>query len=122
MSRFETEILTTRKNLKSLMDVPGKWIDRAGERRSLDKLILDLDNSGSETDGRRERPRYPGDGQIEQSLSHQNLSSKESRLNRRNTHRLQLIAWFGRFAGSVSIYGKCHLVFGHDLRNLFHRP
>ena len=26
MSRFETEILTTRKNPKSLMDVPGKWI------------------------------------------------------------------------------------------------
>ncbi len=24
MNRFETEILTTRKNLKSLMDVPGK--------------------------------------------------------------------------------------------------
>ena len=23
MNRFETEILTTRKNLKSLMDVPG---------------------------------------------------------------------------------------------------
>jgi len=51
---FETEILTTRKNLKSLMDVPGKWIDRAGQRRSLDKLILDLDSSVSETYGRRE--------------------------------------------------------------------
>ena len=24
------------------MDLPGKWIDRAGQRRSLDKLILDL--------------------------------------------------------------------------------
>ena len=28
MSRFEAEILTTRKNLKAMMDVPGKWIDR----------------------------------------------------------------------------------------------
>ena len=56
VNRFETEILTTRKNLKSLMDVPGKWIDRAGQRRSLDKLILDLDSSVSETYGRREQP------------------------------------------------------------------
>ena len=53
MSRFETEILTTRQNLKSLIDVPGKWIDRARRRRSLDKLILDLNSSLSETYGRR---------------------------------------------------------------------
>ena len=32
MGRFETEILTTRKNLKSLMDLPGMWIDRARQR------------------------------------------------------------------------------------------
>ncbi len=55
MSRFETEILTSRKNLKSFMDVPGKWIDRGGQHRSLDKLILDLNSSVSETYGRRER-------------------------------------------------------------------
>ena len=60
MSRFETEILTTRKNLKAMMDVPGKWIDRAGGHRSLDKLILDLNNSVSQTYGRRERPSSPG--------------------------------------------------------------
>ncbi len=57
MPRYETEILTTRKNLKSSMDVPGKWIDRAAQRRSLDKLILDLNSSVSETGGRRERQR-----------------------------------------------------------------
>ncbi len=55
MNRFETEILTTRKNLKSLMDVPGKWIDRVRQHRFLDKLILDLISSVSETYGRRER-------------------------------------------------------------------
>ena len=55
MGRFKTEILTTLKNLKSFMDVSGKWIDRAGQRRSLDKLILDPDSSASETYGRRER-------------------------------------------------------------------
>ncbi len=38
------------------MAVPGKWIDRVGWRRSLDKLILDLNSSVSETYGPRERP------------------------------------------------------------------
>ncbi len=54
MNRFEVEILTTRKNLAPSMDVLGKWIDRVGRRRSLDKLILDLNNSVSQTYGRRE--------------------------------------------------------------------
>ena len=55
MSRFETEFLTTRKNLKSLMDVPGNWIDRVRQRRAFDELILDLNSSVTETYGRRER-------------------------------------------------------------------
>ncbi|UCC30372.1 MAG: transposase [Phycisphaerales bacterium] len=58
MSRVETEMLTTRKNLKSLMDVPGKWIDRVRQGRSLDKLIFDLNPGApgvSETYERRER-------------------------------------------------------------------
>ncbi len=41
-----------------MMDVPGKWIDRAGQHRSLDKLILDLNPGApgvSQTYGRRER-------------------------------------------------------------------
>ncbi len=60
MGRFETEILTTRKNLKSLMDLPGMWIDRVGQHRSFDKLILDLDSSVSETYGRQEGSAYNG--------------------------------------------------------------
>ena len=60
MGRFETEILTTRKNLKSLMDLPGMWIDRVRQHRSLDKLILDLDSSVSETYGRQEGSAYNG--------------------------------------------------------------
>ena len=51
MSRFETEILTTRKNLKSLVNVPGKWIDHVRQDGALDKLILDLTTSVSETRG-----------------------------------------------------------------------
>ena len=60
MGRFETEILTTRKNLKSLMNLPGLWIDRVGQHRSFDKLILDLDSSVSETYGRQEGSAYNG--------------------------------------------------------------
>ena len=51
VNRFKTQILATRKNLKSLLDVPGKWIDRVRRRHALDKLILDLDSSDSETYG-----------------------------------------------------------------------
>jgi len=54
--RFETEILTTRKYLMSLRDMPRKWIDRVRQRRSLDKLIPDLNSSVSQTYGRQERP------------------------------------------------------------------
>ena len=52
--------LTARTHPKSLMDVPGKWIDRAAQRRSLDKLILDLNSSVKEPyahrEGRGHRP------------------------------------------------------------------
>ena len=60
MGRFETEILTARKNLKALMDLSGMWIDRVHERCALDKLILDLDSSVSETYGRQEGSAYNG--------------------------------------------------------------
>ena len=60
MGRFETEILRARKNLKALMDLPGMWVDRVRERRALDKLILDMDSSVSETYGRQEGSAYNG--------------------------------------------------------------
>ncbi len=37
------------------MDLPGKWVDRVRQHRSLDKLILDLNSPVSQTYGRRER-------------------------------------------------------------------
>ncbi len=49
--RFETEILTTRENLKAMRDVPGKSIDRVRQRASLDKLILALNSSARQTRG-----------------------------------------------------------------------
>jgi hypothetical protein len=60
MGRFETEILTARKNLKALMDLSGMWIDRVHEHCALDKLVLDLDSSVSETYGRQEGSAYNG--------------------------------------------------------------
>jgi hypothetical protein len=60
MGRFETEILTARRNHKALMNLPGMWIDRVRDRRALDKLILDLDSSVSETYGRQEGSAYNG--------------------------------------------------------------
>ena len=60
MGRFETEILTAKRNRKALMNLPGMWIDRVHERCALDKLILDLDSSVSETYGRQEGSAYNG--------------------------------------------------------------
>ncbi len=54
MARFETETLSTRENLKHLMDLSGQWIDQAHQHRQLTKLILDMDSSVSETYGHQE--------------------------------------------------------------------
>ena len=51
MSRFETEMLSSKKNLTALMDLSGTWIDLVQQCASLDKLILDLDSSVSATHG-----------------------------------------------------------------------
>jgi hypothetical protein len=60
MARFETETLSTRENLKHLMDLPGQWIDQAHQHRKLTKLILDLDSSVSETYGHQQGSAYNG--------------------------------------------------------------
>ncbi len=60
MARFETETLTTRDNLKHLMDLSGQWIDHAHRHRKLTKLILDMDSSVSETYGHQEGTAYNG--------------------------------------------------------------
>jgi Transposase DDE domain group 1 len=54
MARFETETLSTQENLKYLMDLSGQWIDQAHQHRKLNKLILDMDSSVSETYGHQE--------------------------------------------------------------------
>ena len=60
MARFETETLSTKENLKHLMDLSGKWIDQAHRHRQLTKLILDRGSSVSETYGHPEGTAYNG--------------------------------------------------------------
>jgi hypothetical protein len=60
MGRFETEVLTNRKNLKALMSLPGMWIDRVREQKASAQIVLDLDSSVSETYGEQEGSAYNG--------------------------------------------------------------
>jgi hypothetical protein len=60
MARFETETLSSKDNLKHLIDLAGKWIDQAHRHRKLTKLILDMDSSVSETYGHQEGTAYNG--------------------------------------------------------------
>lgn len=60
MSRFETEILSPKRNLTALMDIPGTWIDLVQDCAPLDKLILDLDSAVSETHGQQQGTAYNG--------------------------------------------------------------
>jgi hypothetical protein len=60
MGRFETEVLTQRKNFNALAKFPGTWIDRLWEHRAMRELILDMDSSVSETYGDQEGTAYNG--------------------------------------------------------------
>jgi hypothetical protein len=60
MARFETKTLSTKENLKHLMDRSGQWLDQAHQHRKLTKLILDLDSSVSETYGHQQGSAYNG--------------------------------------------------------------
>ncbi len=60
IGRFETETLTTRANLNRLMDLSGRWIDRAHRHRRLTRIVLDMDSSVSETYGRQQGSAYNG--------------------------------------------------------------
>ena len=49
MNRFETEILTTRKILRSLTDGPENWIEPVRQHSAFNDSIRDPNNSESET-------------------------------------------------------------------------
>jgi hypothetical protein len=60
IGRFETETLKTREKLNRLMDLSGRWIDRAHRHRKLTRIVLDTDSSVSETCGRQQGSAYNG--------------------------------------------------------------
>src|SRR5262249_58178112 len=60
IGRFETETLTTRENLNRLMDLSGQWIDRLHRHRKLNRIVLDMDSSVSETYGRQQGAAFNG--------------------------------------------------------------
>ena len=60
VGRFETEILSTRRNLTALMNLSGEWIDKVHRCKPLTQLILDLDSSVSESYGEQEGSAYNG--------------------------------------------------------------
>jgi hypothetical protein len=60
IGRFETETLSSPTDLKRLMDLSGRWIDRAHQHRKLTRLVLDMDSSVSETYGRQQGTAYNG--------------------------------------------------------------
>ncbi len=60
MSRFETEMLATDKNLAGLTDLSGNWVEQANTRRKMRELILDMDSSESPTHGQQEGSAYNG--------------------------------------------------------------
>ncbi len=60
MGRFETEVLTMTDNLKALMQLSGKWIDRIRSTEFRKQIVLDMDSSVSETYGNQEGSAYNG--------------------------------------------------------------
>jgi len=60
MGRFETEVLTQRKDLAALTDLSGRWIDAVHQARGVREIVLDLDSSVSETYGQQEGTAYNG--------------------------------------------------------------
>ena len=83
VARFETKVLTEPGNLEALMGLAGRWVDLIRERKTMKKLILDMDSSVSPTHGDQEGTAYNGhfgcdcyhplfvlnqDGDVEQAL------------------------------------------------------
>jgi len=60
VGRFETEILSERRNLIALMNLSGQWIDKVHQQAPPKQLILDMDSSVSETYGLQEGAAYNG--------------------------------------------------------------
>jgi hypothetical protein len=60
ISRFETEVLTQRKNLEGLTHMNTQWVDRAMAHTTHRRVILDMDSSESPVHGEQEGAAYNG--------------------------------------------------------------
>ena len=60
MGRFETEMLSVQGNLKALSEVNGRWVERALEKTTHRRIILDMDSSASSVHGEQEASAYNG--------------------------------------------------------------
>ncbi len=60
MGRFETEMLSVQGNLKALSEVNGRWVERALEKTTHRRIILDMDSSASPVHGEQEASAYSG--------------------------------------------------------------
>jgi len=60
VGRFETEILPQKKNLEGLSEINGSWVQKAMERSSPHRIILDMDSSESPVHGEQEGSTYNG--------------------------------------------------------------
>ncbi len=54
LSRFETEVLVTRKNLRGLRLLNSKWVDRTIARTRHKRIILGMDSSKNPVCGDQE--------------------------------------------------------------------
>jgi hypothetical protein len=60
VGRFETEILSQKKNLEGLSEINGSWVERAMEKTTHHRIILDMDSSESPVHGEQEGSAYNG--------------------------------------------------------------
>ena len=60
MSRFETELLTRKDNLKALERLNTQWVERAMAHTVHKRVILDIDSSESPVHGQQEAAAYNG--------------------------------------------------------------
>ena len=60
MGRFETQMLSVADNLQALSEVNGRWVERALEKTTHRRIILDMDSSASPVHGEQEASAYNG--------------------------------------------------------------
>ena len=60
MGRFETQMLSVEDNLQALSEVNGRWVERALQKTTHRRIILDMDSSASPVHGEQEASGYNG--------------------------------------------------------------